>query len=50
MAVNRPTPGAATGLRALECAIVAITSLLAADVIRSELGPFWQTLRLLLGI
>jgi hypothetical protein len=50
MAVNTQTPGAATGLRAFECAIIVITSLLAADAVRSDLGPLLQTLRLLFGL
>jgi hypothetical protein len=48
--VNRPVPDSVTGSRALEWAIVAIASLLAADAARSELGLLWQTLRLLISI
>lgn len=37
------------GSRALECAIIAILTWLGADAVRSDFGPVWQTVRLLLG-
>jgi hypothetical protein len=48
--VKHPGPGFSIAARALECALAAAVALLAADVIRAELRPFWQTLRLLFGI
>jgi hypothetical protein len=48
--VKQSGPGFSIAARALECAIIAAVALLAADMIRTALRPFWQTLRLLLGI
>jgi hypothetical protein len=50
MAMNRSASTTSIGSRALEYAIIATVALLAADAVRSDLGPVWRTLRLLLGI
>jgi len=42
--------GPVAGSRALECAVVAIAAMLAADAFRANLAPLWQALRLLLGL
>jgi hypothetical protein len=48
--VRQPEPEFPIAARALECAVIAAVSLLAADMIRAAFRPFWQTLRLLFGI
>jgi hypothetical protein len=48
--VDNSGPTKAIGSRALECAIIAILVLLAADTVRSDLGPLWQALSLLFGV
>jgi hypothetical protein len=48
--VNRSAATTPIGSRALEYAIIATVALLGADAVRSDLGPVWRTLRLLLGI
>ena len=47
--MSRPDSGTSSGMRAVECAIMAVFALLAGDALRSELAPLWQALRLLLG-
>ncbi|MDP9199384.1 MAG: hypothetical protein M3O07_09255 [Pseudomonadota bacterium] len=48
--MNRSASTSPIGSRALEYAIIAAIALLAADAVRSDLGPVWRTLCLLLGI
>lgn len=50
MPMNRPGTGIASESRALECVIVAVAVLFAADTLRAELGLLWQTLRLLVSL
>jgi len=47
--MERRNQGSGIELRALECALAAVAALLAADAIRSSLGPVWSVLRPLLG-
>lgn len=49
MTMSRPEYGSSSGTRAVECAIMAVIALLAADALRTEFAPLWQALRLLLG-
>jgi hypothetical protein len=48
--MNWSAPTTPIGSRALEYAIIATVALLGADAVRSDLGPVWRTLRVLLGI
>ncbi len=47
--MKEPQSGSTTGMRAVECAIIAGLALLARDALRSDLSPLWQVLRLLFG-
>ncbi len=47
--MERRDKGSAIDTRAFECALAAVAALLAADGIRTTLGPLWQILRPLLG-
>ena len=47
--MERGDKGTAIGTRAFECALAAVAALLAADGIRTTLGPLWQMVRPLLG-
>ncbi len=49
MTMSRPESGTSSGTRAMECAIMAVFALLAADALRSDFAPLWQALRLLFG-
>jgi hypothetical protein len=48
--MERRDRGSAIDTRAFECALAAVAALLAADGIRTTLGPLWRVLRSLLGL